>query len=106
MAFRRWYFKSKWNLFDFVILIFSFIDIILDKTLFESLEAEQDSEDCENLATSLFSPSIFRIAKAVRLLRLLRSLRLVKVRITFPLFQTPLLRPPGKTRPIFAFTCA
>ena len=75
---RKAYFKSVWNMFDFAILLLSFMDTILDVTVFKPGDIK-DGDDCEDQNVG-FSPAILRVAKAVRFLRLLRSLRLIKVR--------------------------
>ena len=65
MAFRRYYFKDYWNLVDLFIVILSIIDIVID------LSVDQ--------ATGGFSPSILKVAKVFRVLRMGRVLRLFKV---------------------------
>ena len=63
---RQYYFYSKWNIFDFFILLVSLVDIIVELSLPES--------------TSSFSPAVLRIIRVFRILRVGRGLRLVKVR--------------------------
>ena len=67
MAFRRFYFKDYWNLLDLFIVILSVIDIVIDLSV--------------DRATGGFSPSILKVAKVFRVLRMGRVLRLFKVRI-------------------------
>ena len=64
---RHFYFRSKWNLFDFVIFIVSVIDIIIELAL---------PAELENVA---FSPTIFKVVRVFRILRMGRVLRLIKV---------------------------
>ncbi|XP_067045427.1 sperm-specific sodium:proton exchanger-like [Acropora muricata] len=64
MAFRRYYFKDYWNLLDLFIVILSIVDIVID------LSVDQ--------ATGGFSPSILKVAKVFRVLRMGRVLRLFK----------------------------
>lgn len=66
LAFRRYYFKDNWNLLDLFIVALSIIDIVLDQA-------------ADN-ATGSFSPSILKVAKVFRVLRMGRLLRLFKVR--------------------------
>ena len=63
---RQYYFYSKWNIFDFFILLVSLVDIIVELSLPESM--------------SSFSPAVLRIIRVFRILRVGRGLRLVKVR--------------------------
>lgn len=65
LAFRRYYFKDYWNLLDLFIVILSLIDIIIDQAVEEG--------------TGNFSPSILKVAKVFRVLRMGRLLRLFKV---------------------------
>ncbi|CAH3195691.1 unnamed protein product, partial [Porites evermanni] len=64
LAFRRYYFKDYWNLLDLFIVILSLIDIIIDQAVEEG--------------TGNFSPSILKVAKVFRVLRMGRLLRLFK----------------------------
>ncbi|XP_068761684.1 sperm-specific sodium:proton exchanger-like [Montipora capricornis] len=64
MAFRRFYFKDYWNLLDLFIVILSVIDIVIDLSV--------------DRATGGFSPSILKVAKVFRVLRMGRVLRLFK----------------------------
>lgn len=73
VALDKQYFKSRWNLFDFVILVLSFLDIILEWAVFGGGKQCEDSS-----ASTILNPSFLKMAKSIRLLRLLRSLRLVK----------------------------
>eukprot|EP01135_Chromosphaera_perkinsii_P008623 Nk52_evm65s1401 gene=Nk52_evmTU65s1401 len=61
------YFKSWWNVFDFLIVLVSIMDVILDKM--------NDDED-EN---SAFSPSLLRTARVLRVFRIGRILRLLRI---------------------------
>ena len=65
LAFRRFYFKDYWNLLDLFIVVLSVIDIIIDQAV--------------DVATGSFSPSILKVAKVFRVLRMGRLLRLFKV---------------------------
>ena len=71
---RMHYFRSKWNLFDFGVLIIAVVDVVLDQTVF-------DGSDCSssNAATAV-DPSIIKIFRSLRIFRIIRSMRLVKVR--------------------------
>ena len=73
------YFKSHWNQFDFVILVFSMVDVGFDFTTVMSTHERKKG------GSTVFSPSVLRIVKTFRLLRLLRSLRLVKVNTVYVL---------------------
>ncbi|XP_015758289.1 PREDICTED: sodium/hydrogen exchanger 10-like, partial [Acropora digitifera] len=64
MAFRRYYFKDYWNLLDLFIVILSIVDIVIDLSV--------------DKATGGFSPSILKVAKVFRVLRMGRVLRLFK----------------------------
>ncbi len=101
MALEKAYFKSKWNLLDFVLLVLSLVDLILEFTLFPYLEnlatadptassapsldpadptASSAEDNCGlNISSGLQAVNIAKVARMVRLLRLLRSFRLVKV---------------------------
>jgi hypothetical protein len=68
---RKYYFLSKWNIFDFVILLVAIVDIIVELSL------------PEGAADTRFSPSVIRIVRVLRILRVGRVLRLIKV--AFPL---------------------
>ena len=76
---RQYYFYSKWNVFDFVILLVAIVDIIVELSL------PQDS-------TSRFSPSVLRVVRVLRVLRVGRVLRLIKV-ISFLCLPSLLLSP-------------
>ena len=65
LAFRRFYFKDYWNLLDLFIDILSLIDIVIDQA--------------GDKGTGSFSPSILKVAKVFRVLRMGRLLRLFKV---------------------------
>lgn len=65
LAFRRYYFKDKWNLIDLFIVLLSIIDIVIDQAA--------------DKATGSFSPSILKVAKVFRVLRMGRLVRLFKV---------------------------
>ncbi len=73
LGFRKYYFYSRWNQFDIVIVLLSLVDLIVDEALLSQVD---DVQDC-----GAYNPnfSLLKIAKVVRLVRLLRSLRLVKV---------------------------
>ena len=62
---RKHYFYSKWNIFDFLILIVSIVDLIVELSLPEE--------------TSTFSPAVLRLVRVLRFVRVGRVLRLVKV---------------------------
>ena len=62
------YFKSVWNSFDFIIIVLSIVDVVLDWTVFENMDFG-----------GLASPAIFRIAKIAKVVRLVRGLRLFRV---------------------------
>ena len=76
IALDKQYFRSKWNIFDFIILSLSFLDIILEWTVFRGGKLCEDNA----VTASILDPSFLKMAKVIRLLRLLRSLRLIKVR--------------------------
>lgn len=83
---RKMYFKSKWNLFDFIVLILCVIDIIVDLAWLQSSTGEKDENGCiiqSQSSSTTFSPSVLRLFKALKILRLLRTLRLGKVHMTF-----------------------
>lgn len=65
LAFRRFYFKDYWNLVDLFIVALSIVDIVIDEVAGE--------------ATGNFSPSVLKVAKVFRVLRMGRLLRLFKV---------------------------
>ena len=64
---RQHYFLSKWNIFDFLILLVAIVDIIVELSL------------PEGAADTRFSPSVIRIVRVLRILRVGRVLRLIKV---------------------------
>lgn len=64
---RQHYFLSKWNVFDFIILLVSLVDIIVELSL------------PDDYADAHFSPAAFRVVKVLRVLRMGRVLRLIKV---------------------------
>ena len=64
---RQYYFLSKWNIFDFLILLVAIVDIIVELSL------------PEGAADTRFSPSVIRIVRVLRILRVGRVLRLIKV---------------------------
>ncbi|XP_048587790.1 voltage-dependent P/Q-type calcium channel subunit alpha-1A isoform X2 [Nematostella vectensis] len=59
IAFRTNYFRDNWNVFDFVVVLGSLLDFVLDKAL-EGNEMP-------------FDPSLFRLFRAARLIKLLRQ---------------------------------
>ena len=67
---RQYYFLSKWNIFDFLILLVAIVDIIVELSL------------PEGTADTRFSPSVIRIVRVLRILRVGRVLRLIKVIIS------------------------
>lgn len=67
---RHHYFLSKWNIFDFIIFLFSVIDVIVELSLPEELKI------------FTVSPSIFRVIKVLRILRIGRVFRLIRVCVT------------------------
>ena len=81
MAYQKRYFKSKWNLFDLLLIVLSVIDLILTFTIFSGVD-DECAADAAAGADVLLNPQLLKVAKSVRLLRLLRSLRLVKVSMT------------------------
>ena len=46
-GFRIWYFKSFWNWFDFLILLLSFADLVLDVTVFKDVSTDSCNETQE-----------------------------------------------------------
>ena len=68
VAFKLAYFKDYWNDFDFIIIILSICDIVLDWTVFRQLQYTG------------FNPGILKIASVVKIFRLLRGLRLFRVK--------------------------
>ena len=62
---RKYYWYSKWNLFDFLILLVSLVEIILELSF--------------PMSSSKFSPAVLRIVRILRILRVGRVLRLAKV---------------------------
>ena len=69
---RHHYFLSKWNIFDFIILIISLVDIVVELSL------------PEDYTDSHFSPAVIRVVKVLRILRVGRVLRLMKVQKICP----------------------
>ena len=67
LAFRKYYFKDKWNILDLVIVILSIVDVVVD--------VYTDG------AMGSFSPSVLKLAKICRILRMGRLLKLLKVSI-------------------------
>ena len=67
LAFRRHYFTDYWNLLDLFIVLLSLIDIGIDL----------GTDD----AGGSFSPSILKVARVFRALRMGRLLKLLKVTI-------------------------
>lgn len=65
MGLGKLYWKSPWNIFDFLLLILAFVDVIMELFLDESAIA--------------FSPTFFKFAKAFKSLRVSRLLRLFKL---------------------------
>ena len=63
---RQYYFLSKFNIFDFIVLLVALVDIIVE------LSVPEDS-------TTRFSPSVFRVVRVLKILRVGRVLRLLKV---------------------------
>lgn len=59
----RGYFRHKWNIFDFAILVTSYIDIIID------------ASNPEN--TNDFDPAVLKVARFFRIMRSLRAFRLL-----------------------------
>lgn len=74
-AYKVDYFKDKWCLLDFFILVLSIAEILLDFTV---LRGNEDATCTGAAVKTYFSPALLKIAKVIRLLRLLRSLRLAK----------------------------
>jgi len=66
LAFRGYFYKDKWNLMDLIIVLLSIVDLVVD------LATEG--------ATGSFSPSVLKLAKVFRILRMGRLLKLIKVR--------------------------
>ncbi|XP_077865611.1 sperm-specific sodium:proton exchanger-like [Saccoglossus kowalevskii] len=64
---RKYYFYSYWNIFDFIIILLSIADTVLDVTYNDSTES--------------FNPNIFKVIKVFKILRAFRGLRLVKIMI-------------------------
>lgn len=62
---RKYYFLSKWNIFDLLILGVSLVDVIIELSVPQS--------------NSKFSPGVFRLVRIFRILRVSRVLRLLKV---------------------------
>ena len=73
------YFRQFWNIFDFIIVILSIADMMVTFFLRPEEEMRNVCEDTTNIHDFL-NPSMLKIAKVFRLLRLLRSFRLVRVR--------------------------
>ena len=65
MGLRKYYFLSKWNLFDLLILVVSLVDVVIELSIPQS--------------NSKFSPAVFRLVRIFRILRVSRVLRLLKV---------------------------
>lgn len=72
---RRHYFRSKWNIFDFVVLIIAVGDVILDFTVFDGSDCTSSGDN----AAGAVDPNIIKIFRSLRIFRLIRSMRLVKV---------------------------
>lgn len=64
---RQHYFLSKWNIFDFLVLLVALVDIVVE------VSVPEDS-------TTRFSPSVLRVVGVLKVLRVGRVLRLIKVR--------------------------
>ena len=75
---RCYYFKSKWNLFDFLILIAAIVDVVLEATVLLN-----DDSNCQGqqrqVNAKLVDPTVLKIFRGIKLFRLVRSLRLFKV---------------------------
>ena len=75
---RCYYFKSKWNLFDFFILIAAIVDVVLEATVLLN-----DDSNCQGqqrqVNAKLVDPTVLKIFRGIKLFRLVRSLRLFKV---------------------------
>ena len=67
LAFRCYYFKDKWNLLDMMIVFLSIVDLTMDLVTDGALGS--------------FSPSVLKLAKVFRILRMGRLLKLIKVNI-------------------------
>ena len=67
LAFRCYYFKDKWNLLDMMIVFLSIVDLTMDLVT--------------DGALGNFSPSVLKLAKVFRILRMGRLLKLIKVNI-------------------------
>ena len=67
LAFRGYYFKDKWNLLDMIIVFLSIVDLTMDLVTDGALGS--------------FSPSVLKLAKVFRILRMGRLLKLIKVNI-------------------------
>lgn len=65
LAFRCYYFKDKWNLLDMMIVFLSIVDLTMDLVTDGALGS--------------FSPSVLKLAKVFRILRMGRLLKLIKV---------------------------
>ena len=59
------YFRQRWNVFDLIVLIFSYVDIIITLSL-------------PNRANDSFSPELLRIARIFKVLRFFRAVRLIR----------------------------
>ncbi|XP_077994372.1 sperm-specific sodium:proton exchanger-like [Glandiceps talaboti] len=61
---RKHYFFSYWNIFDFLIMLLSIVDLIVEFTMGD---------------TAKFNPNILKVIRVFKVLRAFRGLRLVKV---------------------------
>ena len=74
---RQYYFLSKFNIFDFIVLLVALVDIVVE------LSVPEDS-------TTRFSPSVFRVVRVLKILRVGRVLRLLKVILSAGFLSLPL----------------
>jgi len=65
LAFRRYYFKDKWNVLDMCIVFLSITDMAIDLL-------------ADGASMGSFSPSVLKLAKVFRILRMGRLLKLIK----------------------------
>lgn len=61
------YFRQRWNVFDFIVLVFSYVDIVI------ALSLPNQSNDSGG-----FSPELLRIARVFKVLRFFRAVRLIR----------------------------
>lgn len=65
------YFGDAWNVFDFIIVLGSFIDIIYSEAIEKAPEASEGSPNPDGKSSSIISINFFRLFRVMRLVKLL-----------------------------------